>query len=75
MAVSHIAGSLGFWRDPMRAVSFPFFLASFFFSATQSQAAALDLPEGTKVFVQSSQLGPGWHIGRVEFTREGCAMV
>ena len=58
----------------MRAVSFPFLLA-FFFSATQSQAAAPDLPEGTTILVQSSQLGPGWHIGRVELVREGCAMI
>ncbi|MBU6434322.1 MAG: hypothetical protein KGS09_00500 [Nitrospirae bacterium] len=58
----------------MRAVSFPFLLA-FFFSATQSQAAAPDLPEGTTILVQSSRLGPGWHIGRVELVREGCAMV
>jgi hypothetical protein len=56
----------------MRAVSAPLLLASFFFSATQSQAAAPDLPEGTTVLVQYySQLGPGWPIGTVEFTREG----
>ena len=33
------------------------------------------LPNGTTVRVQSSELIPGWHIGKLEITREGCAMV
>jgi hypothetical protein len=33
------------------------------------------LPNGTTVRVQSSELIPGWHIGKLEITREGCAMI
>lgn len=33
------------------------------------------LPNGTTVRVQSPELIPGWHIGKLEITREGCAMV
>lgn len=33
------------------------------------------LPYGTTVRVQSPELIPGWHIGKIEFTQEGCGMV
>jgi hypothetical protein len=33
------------------------------------------LPNGTTVRVQSPELIPGWHIGKLEITQEGCAMV
>jgi hypothetical protein len=33
------------------------------------------LPNGTTVRVQSPELIPGWHIGKLEITREGCAMI
>jgi hypothetical protein len=33
------------------------------------------LPNGTTVRVQSSELIPGWHLGKLEITRDGCAMV
>ena len=44
---------------------------------TTVKAAELSpaLPNGTTVRVQSSELIPGWHIGKLEITREGCAMV
>lgn len=33
------------------------------------------LPYGTTVRVQSTELLPGWHVGKLETTREGCYMV
>jgi hypothetical protein len=33
------------------------------------------LPNGTTVRVQSPELIPGWHIGKLEITRDGCTMV
>ena len=33
------------------------------------------LPNGTTVRVQSPELIPGWHIGKLEITREGCTMI
>lgn len=33
------------------------------------------LPYGTTVRVQSNELLPGWHVGKLETTREGCYMV
>jgi hypothetical protein len=38
-------------------------------------AAAHDLPEGATVRFQSHEFGPGWHVGTVQITSEGCAMV
>lgn len=33
------------------------------------------LPNGSTVRVQSPELIPGWHVGKLEYTKEGCAMV
>ena len=33
------------------------------------------VPNGTTVRIQSPELIPGWHVGKLEITREGCAMV
>jgi hypothetical protein len=33
------------------------------------------LPNGTTVRIQSADLLPGWHIGKLEITREGCAII
>ena len=33
------------------------------------------LPNGSTVRVQSPELIPGWHIGKLEFTRKGCAII
>ncbi|MBI4000482.1 MAG: hypothetical protein HY348_01695 [Nitrospira defluvii] len=38
-------------------------------------AAAHDLPNGATVRFQSDEFGPGWHVGTVQITTEGCAMV
>ena len=38
-------------------------------------AAAHDLPDGASVRIRSSQLKPGWHMGTVQITQDGCAMV
>lgn len=51
----------------MRAVSVPLLPASFFFFATQSQAAAPDLPEGTMSLSNIPSLVPagllaGWSL-------------
>jgi hypothetical protein len=48
----------------MRAVSVPLLLASFFFSATQSQAAAPGLPEGTMSLSNIPNLLPARLLAR-----------
>lgn len=49
----------------------------FFVLGVSPLPAAMDppLPHGMTVRIQSSELIPGWHIGKIEFTQEGCAMV
>ncbi len=39
------------------------------------QALAHDLPDGANVRIQSSEFGLGWHMGIVQITKDGCAMV
>lgn len=38
-------------------------------------ATAQELADGAAVRIQSSQLNPGWHEGKVHITKEGCALV
>lgn len=38
-------------------------------------SAIHDLPDGTTVRIQSSKLGPGWHLGKMQITEDGCAIV
>ena len=38
-------------------------------------AAIAPLPNGTTVRVQSPEMIPGWHIGKLEITPDGCIMV
>ena len=37
--------------------------------------SAQDLPEGLLVRVESSDLVPGWHMGTVGLTKDGCVMI
>lgn len=37
--------------------------------------SAQDLPEGLLVRFESSDLVPGWHMGTVGLTKDGCVMI
>lgn len=37
--------------------------------------SAQDLPEGLLVRFESSDLVPGWHVGTVGLTKDGCVMI
>lgn len=37
--------------------------------------SAQDLPEGLLVRFESSDLVPGWHMGSVGLTKDGCVMI
>ncbi len=39
------------------------------------QAEAHDLSHGATVRIQSGECGPGWHVGTVQLTKEGGALV
>ncbi len=51
-------------------------ILSAFISVTLGLAESIGpLPNGTTVRVQSSDLIPGWHVGKLEITRDGCTII
>jgi hypothetical protein len=50
-------------------------ILSFLIGETGRPETPPPLPNGSTVRVQSPELIPGWHVGKLEFTKEGCAMV
>ena len=40
-----------------------------------AQISAHDLPEGILVRFESAELLPGWHVGTVGLTKDGCVMI
>ena len=40
-----------------------------------AQISAHDLPEGILVRFESPELLPGWHVGTVGLTKDGCVMI
>ena len=39
------------------------------------ESLAHDLMDGATVRIQSAHLNPGWHEGKVQITKDGCAMI
>lgn len=54
-------------------LAFPFLVLAVL--SVPLQAAAHDLSDGASVRIQSSELGPSWHMGTVQITKDGCTMV
>lgn len=57
----------------MRLLSFASSL--FLLALVTSPLQAHELPDGATVRIQSLEFGPSWHVGTVQITKEGCAMV
>ncbi len=54
---------------------FPSASSLFLLALLTSPLQAQELPDGATVRIQSSEFGPGWHVGTVQISKEGCAMV